>query len=198
MPEPRQLTLDPPMSPGRVLPRHPDDQHLDRGPGRWSSWSAPVGVVPLAGDEVPVPAQERSRGDREDLRPPAAAHQPGQRRKPDPVGVIPPQAPADLTAQHLVLVAQHQKLGVLGQVRPHQRRQEADQAPQQPVDERQHHLEMVSATPLIPQRNPSSQHEAGFPRTADGQAYLRSPAGERRARLPVRLRDVLDRARSGR
>ena len=35
---------------------------------------------------------------REDLRPPAAAHQPGQRRKPEPVGVIPPQPTAELTA----------------------------------------------------------------------------------------------------
>jgi hypothetical protein len=84
----RQLTLDSPVAPGRILPRHPDDQRLDRGPGGGSSWPGPTGVVPLAGDEAPVPAQDRGRGDREDLRPPAAAHQrpptPASSRCPSP------------------------------------------------------------------------------------------------------------------
>ena len=87
--------------------------------------AAPAGVIPLAGDEVAVPAQDRGRGDREDLRPVAAAHQPRQRRKPEPVGMIPPQAAAELAAQHLVLVAQHEQLGVLGPIRPGQHRQQA-------------------------------------------------------------------------
>jgi hypothetical protein len=52
-----------------------------------------------------VPAQDRGRGDREDLPPPAAAHQPRQRRKPEPVGRIPPQPAVELAAQHLLLVA---------------------------------------------------------------------------------------------
>ena len=77
---------------------------------------------------------------------------PGQRRKPEPVGMIPPQAATELTAQHLVLVAQHEQLGVLGQIRPDQDRQQAEQAPQQAVDERQQYLEMVPATLLIPQQ----------------------------------------------
>ena len=74
-----------------------------------------------------MPARERGRDDREDLRPPAAVHQPGQRRKPHAVGIIPPQAATKLAAQHLVLVAQHEQLGVLGQIRPGQHRQQADQ-----------------------------------------------------------------------
>jgi hypothetical protein len=61
VPQPRQLTLDPPVAPGQVLPRHPDDQRLDRGPGGRPFWPAPAGAVPLAGDEVPVPAQDRGR-----------------------------------------------------------------------------------------------------------------------------------------
>ena len=36
-------------APGRVLPRHPDDQRLDRSTGGRSSWPAPVRVSPLAG-----------------------------------------------------------------------------------------------------------------------------------------------------
>jgi hypothetical protein len=77
--------------------------------------------------------------------------------------MIPPQAATQLTAQHLVLVAQHQQLDVLGQVRADQHSQQAEQEPQQAVGKRQQHAEMVSATPLVPQQNPSSQRETGFP-----------------------------------
>lgn len=99
VPESCQLTLDSPVAPGRVLARHPDDQRLDRGSGERPPWPALAGAVPLAGDEVTVPAQDRGRGDREDLRPPAAAHQPRQRREPDPVGMVPPRpAAAPVTA----------------------------------------------------------------------------------------------------
>ena len=44
IPAPRQLTLDSPMPPGRILPRHPNDQRLDRNTGRRSSWRRPVQV----------------------------------------------------------------------------------------------------------------------------------------------------------
>jgi hypothetical protein len=177
MPEPRQLARDSPVPPGRVLPRHPDDQRLDRSAGRRPSWPTPAGVVPPAGNEVTVPAQERGRDDRQDLRPPAAAQQPRQRRKPEPVGIVPPQPTAELTAQHLVFVAQHQQLGVLGQIRPDQHRQQADQVPHQAVDDRQQHPEMVPATPLILQQNPSSRRETEFP---SGTASARRPKDARR------------------
>jgi hypothetical protein len=39
--------------------------------------------------------------------------------------MIPPQAATELAAQHLVLMAQHEQLGVLGQIRPGQHRQQA-------------------------------------------------------------------------
>lgn len=68
----------------------------------------------LRATKVAVPAQDRGRGDREDLWPLAAAHQPRQRRKPHSVGMIPEQASGQLAARRLVLVAQHQQLGVLG------------------------------------------------------------------------------------
>ena len=38
VPELGQLALDPPVSPGRVLSRHPDDQRPDRDPGGRPSW----------------------------------------------------------------------------------------------------------------------------------------------------------------
>jgi len=53
--------------------------------------------------------------------------------------MVPPQPTGQLAAQHLVLVAQHEQLGVLGQVRADQHRRQADQAPHQTVDERQQH-----------------------------------------------------------
>ena len=43
---------------------------------------------------------------------------------------------AELAAQHLVLVAQHEQLRVRGQLRPGQYRQQAEQAPHQPVEQR--------------------------------------------------------------
>ena len=150
--QPGQLSLDSPVAPGQVLPRHSADQRLDRGSGGRSSWLSPAGVVPLAGNEVTVPPQDRGRVDREDPCPPAAAHQSGQRRKPEPIGMIPPQAVAELAAQHLVLVAQ-QQLDVLGQVRADQHRRQAEQAPHQPVEQRQRHPEMVPATLPIPHQD---------------------------------------------
>ena len=62
-----------------------------------------------------------------------------------------------------VLVAQHEQLHVPGQVRADQHRQQAEQAPHQPVEQRQQHSEMVPATLLIPQQNPSSNNEIEFP-----------------------------------
>jgi hypothetical protein len=71
--------------------------------------------------------------------------------------MVQPQPAGQLTAQHLVLMAQHQQFGVLGQIRPDQHRQQAEQAPHQAVGERQQHPGMVPAAPLIPQQNPSSR-----------------------------------------
>ena len=82
--------------PGRVLPRHLDDQRLGRGPGGGPSWPS-AGEGPLAGDEVTVPAQGRGRGDREDLRPPAA-HQPRRRSRDGQAGCPSPT----LKALHIV------------------------------------------------------------------------------------------------
>jgi hypothetical protein len=133
--QPGQLTLDPAMAPCWVLPRHPHDQRLDRDTGRRPSQLAPVGEAPFAGDQVTVPAQERGRGDREHVRPAATVNQTGQHRQPEPVGVIPPRPASRLTAQHLVLVTKHEQLDVLGQIRPDQHCQQAEQAPHHPVNE---------------------------------------------------------------
>jgi hypothetical protein len=61
-------------------------------------------------------------------------------------------------------VTQHEQFDVLGQIRSDKHRQQAEQAPDQPVDQTQQHCEMLPATTLIPQQNPSSQLETEFPR----------------------------------
>jgi hypothetical protein len=53
-----QLTLDPPVAPHRVLPRHPPDQELGLKGDRLSLVD-PMRGVPLAADELAVPASER-------------------------------------------------------------------------------------------------------------------------------------------
>ena len=65
-------------------------------------------------------------------------------------------------------MAQHQQLGVLGQVRADQHRQQAEQAPHQPVKQRQYNPEMVPLTLPIPQQNSSSHHETEFPSGTTG------------------------------
>lgn len=144
--EPGQLALDSPVPPGRVLPRHLRDQHLDRPAGAGPSWAPPVGEGPLPRYEVTMPAQDCRRRDRGQLRSPAAADKPRQCRQPEPVGVTPPQAATELPAEHLVLMAEHQQLNILGQLRADQHRQQTEQARHQPVNQRQQHLVMVAAT----------------------------------------------------
>jgi hypothetical protein len=77
--------------------------------------------------------------------------------------MIPPQPTAELAAQHLILMAQHEQLHVLGQVRAEHHRQQAQQAPHQLVEQRQQHPEMMPATLSIPQQNPRSHYETKFP-----------------------------------
>jgi hypothetical protein len=63
-----------------------------------------------------VPAQDRRRGDRENFRPPAAVDQSSQRCQPEPVGVTPPRPSTELTAEHLILVTEHQQLNIVGEI----------------------------------------------------------------------------------
>jgi hypothetical protein len=82
-------------------------------------WTLAARVVPLARDQPTVPGEQRRRSHREHLAPPAAGNQARQRSKPQPVGRLVTN-PADLAAKDRVLVAHHQKLGVLGHLAPGQ------------------------------------------------------------------------------
>ena len=95
-----------------------------------------------------MPGEQRRRGHREHL-----AHrrrgQGGQRREPQPVGWLVAD-PADLAAQHRVLVPEHQELGVLGRRTPGQRRQAAEQAAREQVADREDHSAMISVPKAWP------------------------------------------------
>jgi GNAT superfamily N-acetyltransferase len=63
-PKPEQLALDALVAPARILPGQPDDQVLELLVERRSPCSA-VRVGPGAGDQPPMPAQQRLRLDEE-------------------------------------------------------------------------------------------------------------------------------------
>jgi hypothetical protein len=65
--------------------------------------------------------------------------------------VTPPRPTTELTAQHLILATEHQQLNILGQISADQHRQQAEQAPHQPVSQRQQHPATVAAAALIMQ-----------------------------------------------
>ena len=61
-------------------------------------------------------------------------------------------------------------------IRPNQHCKQAEQAPRQPVEQRQQHLEMVPASAMTPQRNAISPRETGFP---SGTGCCREPSRAR-------------------
>ncbi len=128
--------------PGRVVDRHADHELVDRGCRGRPAGTPPAGVIPFAGDQSPVPGQQRRRGHREHLAPPAPGGQPGQCRKPQPVGSLVAD-PADLAAQHRVLVPEHQESGILGHLAPGQHHQTVEQAARDQVDDREDHSAMI-------------------------------------------------------
>ena len=106
-----EFALHLPVPPGRTVGRDADHELADRGCRGRSSGTPPAGVVPFAADQSPVPGQQRRRGHREHLAPFAAGDRPGKRREPQPAGRLVAD-PADLAAQHRVLVPEHQEFGI--------------------------------------------------------------------------------------
>ena len=77
---------------------------------------APAACVVLARGQLAVPGQQRRWRDGEDLGPAVAGYEPGQRGEPYPVGRLVTH-PADVAAQHRVLVPEYQQFSILCQVR---------------------------------------------------------------------------------
>ncbi|WP_425465608.1 hypothetical protein [Nonomuraea turkmeniaca] len=62
VPQARQLTLNSPLPPDRILPRHPNDQRLDLPAGAGPSRAAPVGEGPLTHHKVTMPSKIAAGG----------------------------------------------------------------------------------------------------------------------------------------
>ena len=80
-----------------------------------------------------MPGEQRRRGHGEHRAPPAPGDQPGQRRQPQPVGLLIPD-PAGLSAQYRVLMPEYQESGILGLLTPSRHHHKAEQAPREQVD----------------------------------------------------------------
>jgi hypothetical protein len=105
-----ELAGDPPVSPGGVLLGEPLDQFAQLVAPARPSPLGPVG--PAAGDEPPVPAEQRLGADEErrPAPPRQGAREPGQQR---PIGEL-ELGPGDLATEHGELVAQDEDLDLLG------------------------------------------------------------------------------------
>jgi hypothetical protein len=90
-----------------------------------------------------VPGEQRRRGHGERLSPAVPGDQPGQRREPQPVARLVAD-PADLAAQHLVLMPQHQQLGIFAHLTPGPHHQAAEQATRKQVGDLEDHPAMIS------------------------------------------------------
>jgi hypothetical protein len=123
-------------------------------------------VVPFALGQAPVPGEQRRRGHREHLGPSAPGDQPGQGRKPQPVGrlVADPAGPA---AQHRVLVPEYQEFGVLGHLTPGQHHQTAEQTANEQVDDREDHSAMIPTRLAAQARSSNRAPQGGLIREYD-------------------------------
>jgi hypothetical protein len=108
--EPAQLAVDAPVAPGRVLPGQPQHQPADLR--RYSGSATLVRIGPSAPDQLPMPPQQRGWLDKQPT-PVWARQQPRQSGQHRPVRPVDPRT-SDVASQHRDLVAQHQRLGILG------------------------------------------------------------------------------------
>ncbi len=110
-----QFAVDAAVSPPWILFRQADDQAGDARSCRRAAGRAPLAHVVFSRDQPAVPGQQRRWRNREDGGPVPAGYEPCQHREPQPVSRPVPD-PAGVAAQHRVLVAEHEQLGILRQV----------------------------------------------------------------------------------
>ena len=113
MAEADQLALDSSVAPAGILAGHPQHEGPDRRRGGWPAWSS-AQVGPAAGDELGVPAQQRSGRHQPQLAQ-RGRQQPAQRAE---YRAVEPRErwPVVRAAQHGDLMTQHQDLDVLCRV----------------------------------------------------------------------------------
>jgi len=94
-------------------------------------------VVPLRGQSV-VPGQQRRWHDGEDLGPAPAGQEPGQRGEAHPVGRL-VSHPADVAAQHRVLMPEHQQLSGFRSVAAERQDSHSEELARQQVGDLEQH-----------------------------------------------------------
>jgi hypothetical protein len=130
--------MDAAVSPQRILLCQANGKAGDALDRRRAAGLAPLARVVLLRGQLAVPGQQRRGRDRKDLTPAPARYEPCQRSEPGPVtGLVP--HPADVAAQHRVLVAQNQQLGVLGQITTEQHDQQPEHGTDDQVNEGEDH-----------------------------------------------------------
>jgi len=134
----RQLAVDPAVSPQRVLLRQPNDKAGDAPGCRRTTGRALLARVVLLRGQSAVPGQQRRWRHGEDLRPAPPGEEPRQRREPQPVSRVIPD-PADVAAEHRVLVPEHQQLSSLCPVTAKQQRGQTEDPARQQVDDLEQH-----------------------------------------------------------
>jgi hypothetical protein len=108
-----EFAVDASVAPGGVLSCQPDSESSEAGGDGWSSRARRLSG-PAAGDESPMPAQDR-RGRDEQTAPPTGGKQPCQGGQYGSVG--PAEArPRSASLEYWELVAQEEDLDVLGGV----------------------------------------------------------------------------------
>ena len=136
-----QLTLDPPISPGRVLTRKSKDNLHGAGGKAWSTGA--VGIGPPAPDEVPMPAQQRLGLDEEPSLVPTAEEptQPGKQRP-----VAGPQSrTGHLAAEHRYFVSEHDDFDRQVSVVTPDEPEQLEYSDERQVEERQRHDSVSSS-----------------------------------------------------
>ncbi len=145
----RQLALDPAVSPLRILPRQPNHQAGDARCRRRAAGLAPLARAVLAASEFAVPGQERRWRHREHPGLAPARQEPCQCGEPHPVARLVPH-PADVPAQHRVLVTEHEQLGILGPVAAEPQGCRAKYPARQHVNDlEQHPRKPTTAAPIM-------------------------------------------------
>jgi len=134
----RQLTVDPAVTPQRILLRQPDDEACDARGRRRAAGLEPLARVVLSRGQLAVPGQQRRGCHGKDPCPAPAGNKPSQRGEPRPVGRLVPYA-ADVAAQHRVLVPEHQQFSSLHPVIPEHQDSHAEYPARQQVDDLEQH-----------------------------------------------------------
>jgi hypothetical protein len=118
-----QRTLDPRVSPSRVVRCHADDQAPDLVSNARSPGTVP-GVRPLVGEQLPVPSENRvRRHERRDLLQHAASQALPQHPETSALIVVESELPgAQLRLQHAILFAKERDHITLLDLEPRQQR----------------------------------------------------------------------------